>query len=175
MVYGEGWWIDDNGAVISRYPTLPWDPRVLERDCFICQPAAFIRASAYRRCGLDPDINRSFDYDLWIRMAKLGIRFAAIPEYLANSRMHTGAKTIYEREAVFEASIEPAAATLWLRPALLGLRLHHAGAATAATSSSNPCAPPPATISPPCPWACASIPPNARASWRNGWRPRCAR
>jgi len=105
VVYGEGWWIDDNGAVISRYPTLPWDPRVLERDCFICQPAAFIRASAYRRCGLDPDINRSFDYDLWIRMAKLGIRFAAIPDYLANSRMHTGAKTIYEREAVFEASM----------------------------------------------------------------------
>ncbi|HEY1494501.1 MAG TPA: glycosyltransferase family 2 protein [Candidatus Solibacter sp.] len=106
VVYGEGWWIDDNGAIISRYPTLPWDPRVLERDCFICQPAAFIRASAYRRCGLDPDINRSFDYDLWIRMAKLGFRFAAIPEYLANSRMHTGAKTIYEREAVFEASMD---------------------------------------------------------------------
>ena len=105
VVYGEGWWIDDNGGIISRYPTLPWDPHVLERDCFICQPAAFIRASAYRRCGLDPDINRSFDYDLWIRMAKEGFRFAAIPDYLANSRMHTGAKTIYEREAVFEASM----------------------------------------------------------------------
>jgi hypothetical protein len=106
VVYGEGWWIDDNGAVISRYPTLAWDPKVLERDCFICQPAAFIRASAYRRCGLDPEINRSFDYDLWIRMAKQGFRFAAIPEYLAHSRMHTGAKTIYEREAVFEASMD---------------------------------------------------------------------
>jgi glycosyltransferase involved in cell wall biosynthesis len=105
VVYGEGWWIDDNGGVISRYPTLPWDPRVLERDCFICQPAAFIRASAYRRCGLDPDVNRSFDYDLWIRMSKQGFRFAAIPDYLANSRMHSGAKTIYEREAVFEASM----------------------------------------------------------------------
>ena len=105
VVYGEGWWIDENGAVISRYPTLAWDPKVLERDCFICQPAAFIRASAYRRCGLDPEINRSFDYDLWIRMAKQGFRFAHIPEYLANSRMHTGAKTIYEREAVFEASM----------------------------------------------------------------------
>jgi glycosyltransferase involved in cell wall biosynthesis len=106
VVYGEGWWIDEEGAVISRYPTLDWDPEVLERDCFICQPAAFIRASAYRRCGLDPDINRSFDYDLWIRMAKQGFRFAAIPEYLANSRMHKGAKTIYEREAVFQASMD---------------------------------------------------------------------
>jgi glycosyltransferase involved in cell wall biosynthesis len=106
VVYGEGWWIDENGKVISRYPTLPWEPRVLERDCFICQPAAFIRAASYRRCGLDPDVNRSFDYDLWIRMARQGFRFASIPDYLANSRMHSGAKTLSEREEVFQASMQ---------------------------------------------------------------------
>jgi len=39
-------------------------------------------------------------------MAKLGYRFDAIPEYLANSRMHTGAKTIYERDLVFQASMD---------------------------------------------------------------------
>jgi len=105
VVYGEGWWIDENGSVIRRYPTLPWDPKVLERDCFICQPAAYIRASSYRRCGLDPDVNQSFDYDLWIRMAKQNFRFEAIPDYLANSRMHGGPKTIYEREDVFHASM----------------------------------------------------------------------
>jgi glycosyltransferase involved in cell wall biosynthesis len=105
VVYGEGWWIDENGQRIARYPTLPFDARVLQRDCFICQPAAFIRADAYRRVPLDPEVNRSFDYDLWIRMAKAGVRFASIPEYLANSRMHRGAKTIYEREEVFQASM----------------------------------------------------------------------
>jgi hypothetical protein len=105
-MYGEGWWIDEDGKVISRYPTLPWDPKVLERDCFICQPAAFIRASAYRKVGLDPDVNRSFDYDLWIRMAQAGMKFAAIPHYLANSRMHSGAKTLSERELVFQASMD---------------------------------------------------------------------
>ena len=105
VVYGEGWWIDEEGAVISRYPTLPFDKKVLERDCFICQPAAFMRASSYRRCELDPDVNVSFDYDLWIRMAKAGLRFAMIPEYLANSRMHYSAKTIYARHAVFRASM----------------------------------------------------------------------
>jgi glycosyltransferase involved in cell wall biosynthesis len=105
VVYGEGWWIDEAGAVISRYPSQAFDAKVLERDCFICQPAAFIRASAYRRCELDPDVNWSFDYDLWIRMAKAGIRFASIPEYLANSRIHRGAKTIYERGKVFQFSM----------------------------------------------------------------------
>jgi glycosyltransferase involved in cell wall biosynthesis len=106
VVYGEGWWTDDNGATIDRYPTLPFDAKVLERDCFICQPASFIRASSYRRCELDPAVNRSFDYDLWIRMAKAGFRFASIPQYLANSRMHQGAKTIYERDSVFQASMD---------------------------------------------------------------------
>ena len=105
VVYGEAWWIDDQGAVIRRYPTLPFDPKTLERDCFICQPAAFIRASSYKRCGLDPDVARSFDYDLWIRMAKQNFRFRSIPDYLAGSRMHTGSKTLYERDDVFHASM----------------------------------------------------------------------
>ena len=105
VVYGEAWWIDEQGAVIRRYPTLPFDPKTLERDCFICQPAAFIRASSYKRCGLDPDVARSFDYDLWIRMAKQNFRFASVPEYLAGSRMHSGSKTLYERDDVFHASM----------------------------------------------------------------------
>ncbi|MGA2772465.1 MAG: glycosyltransferase family 2 protein [Bryobacteraceae bacterium] len=105
VVYGEAYWIDDQGAVIRRYPTLPFDPKVLERDCFICQPASFIRASSYKGCGLDPDVARSFDYDLWIRMAKQNYRFRSIPEYLAGSRMHSGAKTLYERDDVFHASM----------------------------------------------------------------------
>ena len=50
-------------------------------------------------------MNFSFDYDLWIRMAKQGIRFQMIPEYLAGSRMHQGAKTINERDTVFRASM----------------------------------------------------------------------
>jgi glycosyltransferase involved in cell wall biosynthesis len=106
VVYGEGWWTDEKGDVISRYPSLPFDAKMLERDCFICQPAAFIRASSYRRCGLDPAVNFSFDYDLWIRMAKAGFRFAHIPQYLANSRIHRGSLTISDRDRVFRASME---------------------------------------------------------------------
>src|SRR4029077_5645082 len=57
------------------------------------------------RCGLDPDVNVSFDYDLWIRMAKQGLRFAAIPQFLANSRIHGGGTTISARDDVFHASM----------------------------------------------------------------------
>jgi len=105
VVYGEGWWTDSAGAVIGRYPTLPFDAKTLERDCFLCQPAAFIRASAYRRCGLDPSVNISYDYDLWIRLAKAGFRFASVPQYLAASRIHAGSLTLSARTRVFRASM----------------------------------------------------------------------
>jgi glycosyltransferase involved in cell wall biosynthesis len=105
VVYGEGYWIDEHGTVMGRYPTRAFDPKLLERDCFICQPAAFIRASTYQRCSLNPEVNQPFDYDLWIRMAKQGFRFASIPEYQANSRVHVGSKTICERNAVFHSSM----------------------------------------------------------------------
>ncbi len=106
VAYGEGYWIDEAGKTIRRYPTLAFDHKALQRDCFICQPAAFFRASAYRRCGLDPSVPRSFDYDLWIRMAQAGLRFGALPEYLAGSRMHREALTILERDRVFRASMD---------------------------------------------------------------------
>ncbi len=105
IVYGDGWWIDENGRPIKQYPSIPFDARVLERDCFICQPAAFVRAQAYRKCPLDPNLEASFDYDLWIRMAAHKLHFAYLPEHLANTRMHRGAQTLAERAIIFRASM----------------------------------------------------------------------
>ncbi len=105
VAYGEGYWIDENGKTIRRYPTRPFDGKLLERDCFICQPAAFFRASAYRLCGLDPEVKLSFDYDLWIRMAKRGLRFAALPQRLACTRMHVAADTLHKRDDIFRTSM----------------------------------------------------------------------
>jgi len=106
VVYGDGWWIDEDGRPIRPYPSLPFDASVLARDCFICQPAAFLRARAYRACGLDPQQRMSFDYDLWIRMAAKGLRFAYLREHLANTRMHRDALTLSARGQVFRASMD---------------------------------------------------------------------
>lgn len=105
IVYGDGWWITETGEPIRRYPTIPFDARVLERDCFICQPAAFLRAAAYRDCPLDPREKLPFDYDLWIRMAARGYRFGYLPEHLANTRMDRHTLTLGSRAAVFHASM----------------------------------------------------------------------
>lgn len=105
VVYGEANWIDEAGAPIGRYPTVPFDPKLLAQECFICQPTAFMRSSAYRRCGLDPSVKWSFDYDLWIRMAKQGFCFDLLPRHQALSRMHRGAITFHERENVLRDSM----------------------------------------------------------------------
>lgn len=105
VVYGDGWWITEDGKPIRKYPSIPFDSRALERDCFICQPAAFLRASSYRACPLDPGQRMSFDYDLWIRMAAQGVRFGYLQEHLANTRMDQHALTLSARDGVFRASM----------------------------------------------------------------------
>jgi glycosyltransferase involved in cell wall biosynthesis len=105
VVYGDGWWMDEDGTALRPYPTRPFDPRLFERECFICQPAAFMRAEAYRSCGVDPRLKTVFDYDLWIRMSREGRRFAYLPRHWANSRMHRASLTLRAREEVFRESM----------------------------------------------------------------------
>jgi glycosyltransferase involved in cell wall biosynthesis len=105
VVYGDGWWITEEGKPIRKYPSIPFDSGALERDCFICQPAAFLRAASYQVCPLDPRQRMSFDYDLWIRMAARGIRFGYLPEHLANTRMDQHALTLSARDGVFRSSM----------------------------------------------------------------------
>src|SRR5208337_1975083 len=90
VVYGDGNWIDDAGRVITPYPVQPYDPDRFRQECFICQPASLMRREAFEMAGrMDPGIRYGFDYDLWIRIARL-YPMRKIDCALANSRMHTG-------------------------------------------------------------------------------------
>jgi glycosyltransferase involved in cell wall biosynthesis len=105
VVYGEGYWIGPRGEVLGRYPTAPYDPKMFTRECSVCQPACFIRRDAMETVGmLNLELRASFDYDLWIRLAKQ-YQFVHLLEYLANSRMHPGNKTLGQRRTVFRESI----------------------------------------------------------------------
>ena len=105
VVYGQGYWMDECGRRIRAYPSIPFDPNVLAKDCFICQPASLIRSNAYRRCPLDPSVAISFDYDLWIRMATRNFRFAFLPGFQANSRVHRECLSLKDRGRVLEDSM----------------------------------------------------------------------
>ena len=106
VVYGEGIWVDQDDAVLGRYPTVsPYDKAMLERECSICQPASFIRREAFAGANmLDPKLQSAFDYDLWIRLSQRH-RFLAVPDVLAASRMHAGNKSLAQRRLAFEEAI----------------------------------------------------------------------
>lgn len=99
-VYGEAVHIGDDDAVIERYPTRPFDRDALRESCYICQPAAAVRRSAFDAAGgMDARLDFAMDYDFWIRLARRG-DFAKIDSLVAGSRMHRDNKTLARRGAV---------------------------------------------------------------------------
>jgi len=99
-VYGEAQWIGADGSVIGRYPTRDFDPEALRQECFICQPACFMRREVFERAGmLDARLLYAFDYDLWIRISRF-TRLERINRLLANSRMRRDNKTLGRRRHV---------------------------------------------------------------------------
>jgi glycosyltransferase involved in cell wall biosynthesis len=97
-VYGEGYHMDEAGAIVERYPTEAFDADRLREACFICQPTVFLRRGAVERAGyLDESLRYCMDYDLWIRLARAGNVFAYTPHYLASTRLHADTKTLGQR------------------------------------------------------------------------------
>lgn len=105
VLYGEAEWIDEGGRRLGNYPTAPFDARRLAAECFIAQPAAFLRRQAFEAVGgLDVRWRHTFDYDLWIRLSRR-FPFAFVPKLLAASRMHRRSITLGARRRVLEENI----------------------------------------------------------------------
>jgi glycosyltransferase involved in cell wall biosynthesis len=112
VIYGDADWIDERGLFIAPYPTRDFDAEALARECFICQPAAFFRRSAYEEVGgIDPSLAYTFDYDLWLRLARR-YRFVRLPAKLARSRMHERNLSLRSRRKVFRETIETVSANI---------------------------------------------------------------
>jgi len=104
-VYGDAEWVAEDGTVIGRYPTRPFDGRVLRSECFICQPASFVRREAFQKVGaFDVSLSYAYDYEFWIRLARDN-RLAKIGKVLAHSRMHASSKTLRDRKDVLRENI----------------------------------------------------------------------
>jgi glycosyltransferase involved in cell wall biosynthesis len=101
LVYGRSWHIDEEGRTIGSYPTRPFDAALLRHDCFISQPAAFVRRDVFHRIALpDRSLRYCMDYDLWIRLSQ-EFPVAYVEDYLACSRVHAETKSLRERQAVY--------------------------------------------------------------------------
>lgn len=104
-VYGDADWISEQGSVIGRYPTHAFVPEMLQSECFICQPASFIRREAFFAIGgFDASLQFGYDYDFWIRFSKQ-YRLIQTNRVLAASRMYVANKTLGKRRSVLRENI----------------------------------------------------------------------
>ncbi len=95
MVYGDARYIDAQGQEIGRFPAAQTDYRRLRQGyVHVPQQATFFRADLWRKVApLDPSFYFAMDYDLWVKLSKLGPP-AYVPHWWANFRLHGSAKTI---------------------------------------------------------------------------------
>jgi glycosyltransferase involved in cell wall biosynthesis len=105
VVYGDANWVDEQGRVLAPYPVRPYDAALFSQECFISQPAAFMRREAFELAGrMDPNLQYAYDYDLWIRMSRL-YPMRKVDAVLAASRMHKENKTIGQRRRVLRETM----------------------------------------------------------------------
>lgn len=101
VVYGMARHIDIYDKVINSYPTTDFSVQDLLAECFICQPALFFRRKVLSKTGLlDESLHYCMDYEFWVRMALLGIRFGYLQDLLAGSRLYPQNKTLSAKIAV---------------------------------------------------------------------------
>jgi GT2 family glycosyltransferase len=101
-VFGRAHIVDERGGVVGEFPTRPFTRSALARTSIICQPASLIRRSAWVSVGgLDERLHMCLDYDLWLRLSKLG-DIGYLPELVACSRDHEATKTRLHQDRLYE-------------------------------------------------------------------------
>ncbi|HRE81919.1 MAG TPA: glycosyltransferase family 2 protein [Opitutaceae bacterium] len=102
VVYGDAWFVKEDGTPARPYPTVDFNFQVLVQHCFLCQPATFWRRRVHERWGMfDPAYDNTFDYEFWLRLACGGARFFRLPQVLAHSREHGATKSQRQRRKIF--------------------------------------------------------------------------
>jgi glycosyltransferase involved in cell wall biosynthesis len=96
LVYANANLIDENGAYLGRFLSKQTNyDSMLRGSVHIPQATTFFWAKYWQQVGpLDLSLKFSFDYDLWVRLAKLA-PIVYIPHVWANFRLHSQGKSIY--------------------------------------------------------------------------------
>jgi glycosyltransferase involved in cell wall biosynthesis len=101
VVYGDGYYIDQSGAVLHPYRTLDFSWESFAHECYICQPTVFFRRRVLEQVGsLDVRLKVALDYEFWMRLFR---RYPPVklPRFLATSRMYADNKTLSLRRTAY--------------------------------------------------------------------------
>jgi len=124
--HGHGGIIDETGAVIGRYYSRPFSPRIFASFNTICQPASLIRLSAWKRVGgVDEALHFGMDYDLWWRLARIG-SIGFVDTVVAQFREHRETKTRSRYDEALAAAIAIVKRYCGYVPLLWAARLRYA-------------------------------------------------
>ena len=95
VVYGDAVHVNPEGFFLSYFPAIQeFNAQDLMHSIFICQPACFVRRSAYEEAGgVDPTLQYTMDWDLWCRLALNGAKFLYLHDVLAAVRYYPETKT----------------------------------------------------------------------------------
>ncbi len=97
FVWGRASYLNEVGRDVSPYLVRPDAIERLADACFIAQPAAFFRRTAWEEIGpFDTSLHHTMDYDYWLRIAARypASRMKFLDRELAGCRMHADAKTV---------------------------------------------------------------------------------
>lgn len=96
VVYGDAIHVNENGHFISYFPAIrEHDPERIAKDCYICQPACFIRRTAYKKIkGVLKELKYTMDWDLWCQLSNNGAIFKYVHKPFAAVRYYKGIKTL---------------------------------------------------------------------------------
>jgi len=82
VVYGDAIHVSPESFFLSYFPAIQeFSANDLTHNCFICQPACFVRRTAYDKVGgVDPTLHYTMDWDLWCRLSNSGAKFCYLNE-----------------------------------------------------------------------------------------------
>jgi glycosyltransferase involved in cell wall biosynthesis len=95
VVYSHGVMIDESDRPIALMLLPEHSPRALRLYDYVPQMTVFWRRAIWERVGgsLDESLHYAMDWDLLLRYADAGARFARLPTLLAAFRLHNAQKT----------------------------------------------------------------------------------
>jgi len=94
MVYSDGWYIDEDGKIKGKY-TLIDDPKNILKFNHISYLSVLIRKKVFDKVGyFDEKLNRSQDWDMWVRVYKAGFVIKKMKERLIYYRIHPKQKNV---------------------------------------------------------------------------------
>jgi glycosyltransferase involved in cell wall biosynthesis len=96
VVYGDAIHVDPDGNFLSYFPPARnFSQDELTYNCFICQPACFMRREAFIGVGgVNTNLHYTMDWDLWCRLSKDGYKFLYAKRPLAAVRYYPETKTL---------------------------------------------------------------------------------